>query len=132
MFRTPSVLSWPIYVLTQAKLHPNDPIDQAFRAIDWSFIPRLTQPLYAEAGRHIYGACASPDGKYVLFTRSVKDLGKVDHAGTTMSVIRWADTPMLGDSSETLRARLPSARSSLRLDLGPGWEPHWTAKKVGK
>src|SRR4030095_12931608 len=33
--------------------------------------------LYAEEGRHIYGACASPDAKYLLFTRSVEDLGTV-------------------------------------------------------
>ncbi|HWI55985.1 MAG TPA: hypothetical protein VNZ22_02075, partial [Bacillota bacterium] len=30
------------------------------------------QTLYAEAGRHIYGACVSPNGKYLLFTRSVE------------------------------------------------------------
>ena len=42
--------------------------------------------LYAEAGRHLYGACASPDGKYVLFTRSVEDLGKA--ISTQMAVIR--------------------------------------------
>lgn len=88
--------------------------------------------LYAEAGRHIYGACASPDGKYVLFTRSIEDLGQVDHAGTTMSIIRWEDTPMVGESSETPRTRLPHTRSGPRLDLGQGWEPHWTAKEIGK
>lgn len=86
--------------------------------------------LYAEAGRHIYGGCASPDGKYVLFTRSVDDLGKVDHERTTMALIRWSDTPMIGDSSEPLRQRLPNARSGPRLDLGQGWEPHWIGGKV--
>ena len=30
---------------------------------------------YAEEGRHVYGACPSPDGKYLVFTRSEKDLG---------------------------------------------------------
>jgi IS5 family transposase len=54
MFKTPSVLSWPIYVLTQAKLHPDDPIQQAFHAIDWSFIPRLTQPFYSDQGASAY------------------------------------------------------------------------------
>jgi Tol biopolymer transport system component len=86
------------------------------------------RPLYAEAGRHIYGACSSPDGKYLLFTRSVEELGKVDHAGTTMAIIRWADTPMIGGELGALRTRLPDAKSGPRLDLGPGWEPHWTAK----
>jgi Tol biopolymer transport system component len=88
--------------------------------------------LYAEAGRHIYGACVSPDGKYLLFTRSIADLGKVEHEGTTMSIIRWADAPVVGDSSKTLRARLPDSRSGPRLDLGRGWEPHWTAEEIGK
>jgi dipeptidyl aminopeptidase/acylaminoacyl peptidase len=84
------------------------------------------QPLYAEEGRHIYGACASPDMQYLLFTRSIDDLDKIDHAHTTMAIIRWADTPMVGDESAALRQRLPQARRGPRLDLGPGWEPHWT------
>ncbi len=71
--------------------------------------------IYAEEGRHIYGACASPDGKYVLFTRSVEDLGKV--AGTEMAIIRWPDTG--------------AASPPARIDLGPGWEPHWTLAEVG-
>jgi dipeptidyl aminopeptidase/acylaminoacyl peptidase len=88
------------------------------------------RPLYVEASRHIYGACASPDGKYVLFTRSVADLGKVDHSETTMAIIRWSDTPILGDGDQGLRQRLPKAGIGPRLDLGPGWEPCWTATAV--
>jgi dipeptidyl aminopeptidase/acylaminoacyl peptidase len=87
---------------------------------------RPPQPLYAEEGRHIYGACASPDMKYLLFTRSVEDLTKVDHKDTTMAIIRWADTPMRGDDGESLRKRFPEAPLGPRLDLGPGWEPFWT------
>ncbi|MGD0745159.1 MAG: hypothetical protein ABSA45_08380 [Verrucomicrobiota bacterium] len=75
--------------------------------------------LYAEAERHIYGACASPDGKYALFTRSGEDLGKVGEI--EMAIIRW---PEPGQPT--------SAGSVVRLDLGPGWEPHWTAKEVTK
>jgi Tol biopolymer transport system component len=88
--------------------------------------------LYAEEGRHVYGACASPDGRYLLFTRSVEDLGKVDHSGTTMAIIRAADTPMRGDAGEALRKRFPAARSGPRLDLGPGWEPHWTFADIAR
>ena len=74
--------------------------------------------LYAEAGRHIYGACASPDGKYVLFTRSVEDLGKA--VSTQMAVIRH---PASAAGTEAARPA--------RLDLGPGWEPHWIERARG-
>ena len=91
---------------------------------------RKPQPLYAEAGRHIYGACASPDMKYLLFTRSIADLTKVDQKDTAMAVIRWADTPMRGDDDPSLRERFPGARTGPRLDLGPGWEPCWTLADI--
>ncbi len=86
--------------------------------------------LYAEAGRHIYGACSSPDAKYVLFTRSVEDLGRVDNSRTTMAVMRWSDAPLIGDQDTALRQRFPEAKTGPRLDLGPGWEPHWTLADV--
>ncbi len=88
------------------------------------------QPLYAEEGHHIYGACASPDMKYLLFTRSVADLTKVDQKDTTMAIIRWSDTPMRGDEGES--QRFPQARTGPRLDLGPGWEPFWTLLDLGE
>lgn len=73
--------------------------------------------IYAEAGFHIYGACASPDGAYLLFTRSSEDLGKV--LSTTMAIIRCPKGTQPGSSN-----------ASLRLDLGAGWEPHWTLKQI--
>ena len=82
--------------------------------------------LYAESGTHIYGACPSPDAKYLLFPRSVEELGAVGKSQTTMAVLRWSDTPMLGDDSAALRKQFPNAISARWLDLGPGWEPHWT------
>jgi Tol biopolymer transport system component len=82
--------------------------------------------LYAEEGRHIYGGCASPDGRYLLFTRSIEDLGKVDQSQTTLAIIRRVDAPMLGDSGKSIRQRYPDAKPELRLDLGLGWEPDWT------
>ena len=81
--------------------------------------------LYAEATMHIYGACDSPDGRYLLFTRSVGDLGPVDNAQTVMSVVRRRDTPMIGGEAERLRRVYPAAKPGTRLDLGPGWEPDW-------
>lgn len=87
------------------------------RAELWSATPdgKERRMLYAEAGRHIYGACASPDGRFLLFTRSEEDLGRVDHARTTMAIVRLSDAPLSGDAVTN------------RLDLGPGWEPHWGA-----
>ncbi len=82
--------------------------------------------LYAEEGRHVYGGCVSPDGQYVLFTRSIEDLGKVDNSQTTMAIIRRADTPMIGDAGEPLKKQYPDTKPGLRLDLGAGWEPDWT------
>ncbi|MCL4176822.1 MAG: PD40 domain-containing protein [Verrucomicrobia bacterium] len=84
------------------------------------------QLLYAEEGHHIYGACASPDMKYLLFTRHVADATRIELNDTSMAVIRWADTPMRGDEGESLHQRLPDACTGPRLDLGPGWEPTWT------
>lgn len=81
---------------------------------------------YAEEGRHIYGACPSPDGKYLLFTRSEKDLGSAEGAGARLTIIRWEDTPMVGSDDRELRKRYPEAHHGPTLDLCWGWEPHWT------
>jgi Tol biopolymer transport system component len=86
--------------------------------------------VYAEEGRHIYGGCASPDGKYVLFTRSEADLGKVENSRTSMAVIRWADTPMVAGDGKTPREKYPEARRGPLLDLSWGWEPHWTHAEI--
>jgi Tol biopolymer transport system component len=83
------------------------------------------QLLYAEEGRHMYGGCLSPDGAYVLFTRSEVDLGKVDNSRTRMAIIRRKDTPMIGGSDESLRREFPNARTGPLLDLSRGWEPSW-------
>jgi len=83
--------------------------------------------VYAEEGRHIYGSCASPDGQFVVFTRSTGDLGPVDNAATVMALIRLQDAPLVGDNGEALKVRFPNANHGPRLDLPAGWEPHWTA-----
>ncbi|MBE7499128.1 MAG: PD40 domain-containing protein [Verrucomicrobiales bacterium] len=76
------------------------------------------QRLHAEPGHHLYGACVSPDGQYLLFTRSAEDLGKVPDI--TMAIIRWP------------AADAPDSSPATRLDLGQGWEPHWTATEILK
>jgi Tol biopolymer transport system component len=84
------------------------------------------QLLYAEPARHLYGGCVSPDGQYVLFTRSEVDLGQVDNSRTRMALIRRQDTPMLGGDDEALTREFPQAQQGPMLDLGWGWEPAWT------
>ncbi len=107
--------------------------DQGGRAEMWwaSGDGKERQMLFAEAERHIYGACVSPDGQYCLFTRSKDDFGNDgDVRGFTMAVMRRRDAPMLGDDSLSLRQRFPASKTGPWLDLGPGWEPHWTAADV--
>ena len=86
--------------------------------------------LYAEKNRHIYGGCPSPDGRYLLFTRSEVDLGRVDNSRTRLAIIRLADTPMVrGDDGEVRAGDSPARRGPL-LDLSWGWEPHWTYTSI--
>jgi len=82
--------------------------------------------LYAEEGRHIYGSCVSPDGKYVLFTSSQHDLGEVDNSQTTMAIIRFQDAPIIIGKNEVLRKTCHDANNGPVLHLFCGWEPHWT------
>jgi hypothetical protein len=86
--------------------------------------------LYAEEDRNIYGACASPDARYLLFTRSVQDHGGTGESRSMMAIIRYADTPMIGENSPALRQQVPNAKPACRLDLGFGLEPHWTAQEI--
>jgi Tol biopolymer transport system component len=86
------------------------------------------QLLYAEQGRHMYGGGVSPDGQYVLFTRSEVDLGRVDNSRTRMALIRRKDTPMIGGADESLQREFPGARTGPVLDLSWGWEPTWTLR----
>jgi hypothetical protein len=86
--------------------------------------------IYAEADRHTYGGALSPDGKYVLFTRSQTDLGQVDNSRTKMALMRLADRPIVAGAGEALRKAYPKAKQGPVLDLPWGWEPHWTYADV--
>jgi Tol biopolymer transport system component len=77
--------------------------------------------LYAEDNTHIYGGCSSPDGKFLLFTRSTEDLGGQENKRISMSIIRLRDTPLEVHANSTA---VP------RLELGAGWEPHWTVHEL--
>jgi Tol biopolymer transport system component len=89
--------------------------------------PRL---LYAEEGRHIYGGATSPDGRYLLFTRSEKDLGAVDNSRTRIAVMRSQDAPVIVGGCVDLRQTHPDAKNGPVLDLSWGWEPHWTYAEI--
>src|SRR5438067_10648831 len=93
-------------------------------------VSSLAPLLYAEAKRHIYGGCASPDGSYLLFTLSEVDLGRVDNSRTRLAIIRMSDTPMVGGDGGGAQEQEPSARRGPVLDLSWGWEPHWTYAEI--
>jgi Tol biopolymer transport system component len=80
--------------------------------------------LYAEEGQHVYHACSSPDGKYLLFTRTEDDAHGSPRS--KMALIRYADTPLVAPDDRVSQARYPEAKRGPRLDLPRGWEPHWT------
>jgi len=86
--------------------------------------------LYAEEGRHIYGGCISPNAAYVLFTRSQQDLGEVDQSQTTMAITRRQYTPMARGRDGAPHKEYPNANVGPILDLGQGWEPHWTYAEI--
>jgi Tol biopolymer transport system component len=84
--------------------------------------------LYGEDGRHIYGGAVSPDGRYVLFTRSLTD-GNEETA--VLGLIRFSDAPIIAGESKALRKLHPNTKDGPVLSLGPGWEPHWTSARLG-
>lgn len=83
--------------------------------------------LYGEDGRHIYGGASSPDGRYVVFTRSLTDGGE---ESAEIGLMRVSDAPTIGGASPALRKRMGKTKDGPVLSLGPGWEPHWTFARV--
>jgi Tol biopolymer transport system component len=86
--------------------------------------------LYAEDKRHIYGGCPSPDGKYLLFTRSGVDLGRVENSRTSMAIIRMPVATGLDEPPIPPANNTAVSRRAPRLDLSTGWEPHWTYAEI--
>jgi dipeptidyl aminopeptidase/acylaminoacyl peptidase len=93
----------------------------------WSANPDGTdrKMVYAEDGRHVYGGCVSPDGKYVLFTGNAQEDGDPGAAGSPMGLMRVADGPIVGGGSAALRKQYPEAKTGPVLPLPAGWEPCW-------
>jgi hypothetical protein len=81
--------------------------------------------LYGEDGRHIYGGATSPDGLYVIFTRSPID----GITKSPMGLMRLTDAPIIGGESKALRKVHPKAHEGPVLPLPEGFEPHWTYAK---
>lgn len=86
--------------------------------------------VYGEDGRHIYCGAISPDGKYVLFTRSPKDAIGLKNNGAPIGLMRLTDAPVIRGASIALRRLVPHSNEGPVVDLPAGWEPHWTAAKV--
>lgn len=93
---------------------------------------RERRMLYAEEDRHIYGAATSPDGQYLLFTRSEEDLGKVDNSKTRLAIIRRREAPMAFGQGGAPHKKYAAVEAGTRLDLTLGWEPHWTYAELFK
>ena len=81
-----------------------------------------------EDGKHVYGGDISPDGKYVLFTRSLTDGGIETGA---IGLMRLADAPIIRGDSAALRKLHPEAKEGAIVELPMGWEPHWTYARLG-
>jgi Tol biopolymer transport system component len=88
--------------------------------------------LFADSEHHIYGGCASPDGQYVVFTRSVGDLGGAQTAAIRMALIRLKDTPLIHGPDASRKETYPQLRRGPVLDLSTGYEPDWTAAEIGE
>ncbi len=86
--------------------------------------------VYGEDGVHIYGNMPSPDGKYVVFTRSVSEDGDPHNAGSPMAIMRLSDAPALGGKSVTLRKQHKEAKDGLLLNLPNGWKPYWATPNL--
>ncbi len=87
--------------------------------------------LYGADGSHIYGGQMSPDGQYVLFTHSTQDGNGSEDSGAAICVMRMSDTPGIGGASPDLRNAHPNTKDGPVLELGMGWEPHWTMAEIG-
>jgi hypothetical protein len=92
---------------------------------------RARRLVYGEDGRHVYGGCISPDGKYVLFAGNMEENGDPGNAGAPMGLMRLADAPIIRGPSPELRKLHPGSHAGPVLVLPKGWEPCWTEQDIG-
>lgn len=86
--------------------------------------------IYGDDAYHIYGGRLSPDGNYVLFTKSLKDGGGSEKEGAPIFVMRLADAPAVGGDSGELRQKHPEVKDAPVIELHAGWEPDWTFAEI--
>ena len=87
--------------------------------------------LFGEDGFHIYGGTVSPDGKYVLFTKSPRDGGASEKGGAPIFLMRLSDAPIIQGDSPDLRKVHPTTNAGPVVALPVGWEPTWTLNEIG-
>lgn len=87
--------------------------------------------VYGEDGVHVYGGAVSPDGQYVMFTRVPKDGAGAGDNGAPICIMRLSDAPTIAGASPDLRKVHPNTKDGAVIELGMGWEPHWTAAEIG-
>jgi hypothetical protein len=90
-----------------------------------------SQLVYGEDGCHVYGGALSPDGAYVLFTKSLKDGGGSERSGGAICLMRLSDAPTIGGESKELREKHLHTKDGPVLELRQGWEPSWTYEEIG-
>ena len=78
------------------------------------------QLVYGEDGCHVYGGALSPDGQYVLFTKSLKDGGGSEDSGGAICLMRFSDAPTIGGASEELRAKHAGTKDGPVVGSLPG------------
>jgi hypothetical protein len=54
------------------------------------------------------------------------DGGGLEEGGAPIGLMRLQDAPSIGGESPALRKLHPKTKDGPMLDLGMGWEPHWT------
>ena len=88
------------------------------------------QLVYAEEGWHIYGGVLSPDGHYVLFSKTEADGGGTKEDGGPLCAMRLADAPTIAGPSPEMRNLYPQAKNGEVIQFSKGWEPHWTYREI--
>ena len=77
--------------------------------------PSKIRSCVAAENQHLYESCASPDGAYLLLTRSDVNLGRVNNSRTSMMVVPLSDhTPVVFGMSRHLPRPAREQRSVSR------------------